>query len=384
MVVNLKTKKLVDLVLHHSISLEEKDRLLIQFNPKYFEYANIFATKARYMGASVRYDPISFDSGILRGLISRFDKQEWAEELKRRSELARWCNTRVLIDCELSTEYARGIDDAVTRIAEFNRLVVGPYKKVLYRPGPHSGDEVRWNIVAFPSIPDAKAAGMSFSDYQDFVYSATIANDWRNMGESMEGVKSVFDAAKNVHIVVPGLTDLHLSIDGREGKICNGKRNMPDGEVFYGPVEDSINGYIYFQIPSRVAGLGVVEGIRLRFVNGVVTEYSAKVNEQALEKMLNMDKGSRSIGELGLGCNYGIKKPILETLFDEKIGGTVHLALGKSISKDFICGGGLNDSNIHWDIICDLRRNPDDLTNYPGGQIIVDGKTVQENGEWKI
>ena len=133
------------------------------------------------------------------------------------------------------------------------------------------------------------------------------------------------------------------------------------------------------------SGLGVLEGIKFSFENGVVTDFSARKNQRALEETLKIDEGAKRIGEFGIGCNYGIKRPVLETLFDEKIGGTIHLALGKSFyTKPLSEGGGLNHSNIHWDIVCDLRRDETNLEEYPGGEIRVDGKLVQKNGIWKI
>jgi aminopeptidase len=183
---------------------------------------------------------------------------------------------------------------------------------------------------------------------------------------------------------VPKLTDLHLSLKGRGGEICDGKFNMPDGEVCYGPVEDSMNGHIYFQTLTKREGFGILQGIRFEFEDGVIRRYSARQNQKALEEILKIDEGVKKIGELGIGCNYGVQRAILETLFDEKIGGTFHLALGNSLSPDLSNGGGLNKSYIHWDIVCDLRKNSADLGQYPGGEVYVDGRLVQKDGVWKI
>ena len=376
--------KLADLVLDYSVSLQKGDRLFLQFDPTYFAYATLIGDKAIKKGAEVQYDSISFDPRVLRGFMERFDMGEWQEELQRRKELASWCNARVLIDCDSNPNYSDGVPDSEARVTAFNKEVIGPYKKVLYRQGSHRGYGVKWNIVNFPCEESAKTAGMNLEKYVNFVYSATLGNDWMKMNGEMEKIKTVFDGAEDVHILVPGLTDLHLSLNGRGGEICDGRFNMPDGEVCYGPVENSINGQIYFQIPTKREGFGILQGIRFEFEDGVIKTYSANQNQKALEETLKIDEGVKRIGELGIGCNYEIQRAILETLFDEKIGGTIHLALGNSLPQDLSNGGGLNKSDIHWDIICDLRRNTSDLSQYPGGEIYVDGKLVQKDGVWKI
>ena len=379
-----RAEQLADLVLDYSIKIAERDRLIVQFDPKYGHYAGLLGRKAREKGAEVRYDSMTFDPVTLRGLVERSDPKELGEELERRKDLASWCNTRIYIRCVSNPDYAAGIEDAEAKVANFDKAVIAPYKKVLYRPGPHSSYEVRWNIVGFPCEEDAETAGMSPEDYTDFVYSATIGNDWTNVGESMKRLKNIFDGAKDVRLLVPGLTDLRLSLEGRGGEICDGKHNMPDGEFFYGPVEDSVNGHVYFQIPSKREGFGVLEGIRLEFRNGAVSGFSARKNQRGLQETL-MLRGARRLGEFGIGCNYGIKRAILETLFDEKIGGTIHLALGQSFdTHPLSSGGGFNKSDIHWDLVCDLRKDEKNLSEFPGGEIYVDGKLVQKNGVWLV
>ena len=363
-----RTEELADLVLDYSVKLKPKDRLIIQFDPAYSEYASILGEGSRSRGAEVRYDSMTFDPRVLRGLIKRNKIGEWKEELARRKELAKWCNTRILVDCNSNPNYAKGIQDFEARVTEFNKRVIGPYKKVIFRPGSKRGYVVKWNIVGFPCKESAKMAGMSLGEYADFVYSAILGNDWEKRGKEMNRIKSVFDGANDVHLLVPGLTDLHLSLKDRGGEVSAGHHNMPGGEVYYGPVEDSVGGYIYFQTPTKRDGLGVLQGIRLEFENGIIKKYSANKNLKALEETLKIDEGVRKIGELGIGCNYGIQRAILETLFDEKIGGTVHLALGNSFrEKSLSNGGGLNKSDIHWDLICDLRKNSTNLKEYPGG-----------------
>ncbi|MBP7708185.1 aminopeptidase [Candidatus Pacearchaeota archaeon] len=381
-----RAEKLAELVCDYSIGLKEGDRLMLQYDPVFTDYANLFVNEAKKIGASVVRDDLSYDPVHLRSLILRAKDSEIEAELSRRKEISAWCNTRVLIDCDSNPNYARDVLNGEERVAELiDKRLVGPYKEVLYRKGNHHGYEVRWNIVGFPEAGGAKDAGMSLSVFEDFVYSATIGTDWKKMSEDMGRLHPYFDGAKDVHIFVPGLTDLHLSLEGRGTEICGGWFNMPDGEFFYGPVENSANGEITYQVPSSREGYGVFKGIHLKFENGKVVGFDAKENKEGLEATLNIDEGARRIGELGIGCNYGIKKPILQTLFDEKIGGTIHTALGNSFRTQPLSeGGGLNQSQIHWDIVCDLRRDERNLQDFPGGWIKVDGTTVQENGEWKI
>jgi len=379
-----RAEKLAELVLNYSVNLQRGDRLVVQADPAYTDYANLIIQKAKKIGATVRYDSLSLSSRYLKGLLEQHDIEEWKEDLARRIELAKWCNSRILIDCNSNPGYANGIPDSQKKIAEYHKEVIGPYKKVLYRPGSYSAYAVKWNITGFPSEEEAKVIGMSFKDYSDFVYSSTLGNNWRQMNQQMKKIKQTFDNSKDIHILVPELTDIHLSLEGRGGEICDGKFNMPDGEVCYGPIENSANGFIYFSCPTKRDGLGIVEGVSLEMQAGVVNNYSAKTNVRLLEETLKIDNGVKMLGEFGIGCNYSVKKPVLEVLFDEKIGGTIHLALGHSLNSDLKNGGGLNDSAIHWDLICDLRKDESNLSEFPGGKIFVDGKLVQENGLWKI
>ena len=188
--------------------------------------------------------------------------------------------------------------------------------------------------------------------------------------------KEIFDNAKDVHIIIPDFTDIHLSLKGRGGHVSDGMHNMPDGEVYYCPLENSANGYIYFPYKTVRDG-NAVSGIRLEYRGGKIVDFSAKENQKFLESMLNL-KGAKRIGELGIGCNYSIKKYTNKLLFDEKIGGTIHLAIGESYSRPLSSGGGKNKADIHWDLVCDLRKE----NGLPGGEIYVDGKPVQKNGKW--
>jgi len=233
-------------------------------------------------------------------------------------------------------------------------------------------------MIQIRNVPDslhrrlkAKAAmaGMSLSEFEDFLYGSCLL-DWKAEKERMSTYAKAFDEAKEVRIVAEG-TDLTLSVDGREGEVDAGGANMPGGEFFYSPLEESASGTIAFtEFPAVYAGREVT-GIRLRFEEGRVVDASADSNESFLLETLDLDDGARRLGELGIGCNPRITRHMKNTLFDEKIDGTVHLALGNGLPEV----GGKNVSQVHWDIVKDLRD---------GGRIELDGKVVQESGKWTV
>ena len=165
-------------------------------------------------------------------------------------------------------------------------------------------------------------------------------------------------------------TDIKFRIKGRQGIKCDGHRNMPDGEVFIAPVETSTSGYIQYSFPAIKNGVAVPD-VRLEFKNGKVIKASASKNEEYLRQMIKTDKGACMLGEFGIGLNPEIKKFISNILFDEKINGTIHLALGMAYKE----GNGKNKSALHWDMIKDLRTN---------GKIIIDGKVIQKDGKFLI
>lgn len=229
----------------------------------------------------------------------------------------------------------------------------------------------KWVGTLFPTPASAQEAGMDSDAYERFVYGAMFLNDddpaarWRQLGAAQQRWVERLAEADTVHIQGPG-TDLTLSVKGRRWVNSDGKRNMPSGEIFTGPLEESANGTISFDIPSSVDG-SVVEGVRLRFHDGKVVEATAERGQQLLDAKLATDAGARFLGELGIGTNPHIDRPTLKTLFDEKILGTVHLALGSSYTET----GGKNQSAIHWDLICDLRSQ---------GSVLLDGQPFLENG----
>jgi len=228
----------------------------------------------------------------------------------------------------------------------------------------------KWIIFDYPVADFAKEADMSLPEYRKFVFEACM-QDWEKLSVFMNKVKKVIDNGKKVRIKTPD-TDLTFGIKGRLGAIGNGTHNMPDGEVWTAPVEDT-EGYINFTYPYERMGR-MIKGIKLEFKKGKVVKASSKTNFDILDAMLKTDKGARILGELGIGCNFNIQKFTNNLLFDEKIGGTIHLALGHAYTE---CNGK-NRSAIHADIVKDLRPK------FGGGEVWIDDKLLIKDGKFKI
>lgn len=265
------------------------------------------------------------------------------------------------ISAPTNTRMLQGVDKArITRLAKRQRPVQD------YRV-----QHTRWCGTLFPTAAGAQDAGMDLDAYERFVYGAMFLFEddpvakWLELERNQEQLIERLSRASEVHITGPG-TDLRLGVKGRRWINSAGQRNMPSGEVFTGPLEHTAEGVITFDVPSSVNGVEV-EGIQLTFKAGKAVAAQAAKGNDLLQAQLNSDEGARYLGELGIGTNPHITIPTRSILFDEKIAGTVHLALGQSYPET----GGVNQSAIHWDMICDLRR---------GGRIYLDGELFQEDG----
>ena len=232
---------------------------------------------------------------------------------------------------------------------------------------------LRWCGTQFPTYADAQEASMSLSEYEDFVYGAGLMDaddpiaEWKKVSAKQEKWVKYLDTKSEVHIISEG-TDILVNVKGRKWQNCDGRVNFPDGEVFTSPVDDKINGHITFSFPGIYMGKEI-EGIRLEVKDGKVVKAEAKKGEDLLAQLLSVDEGASRFGEVAIGTNYGIKKFTRNMLFDEKIGGTIHMALGDSMPE----AGGINSSTIHWDMLCDMTK---------GGKIYADGELFYENGKF--
>ena len=233
----------------------------------------------------------------------------------------------------------------------------------------------RWVLTQYPTEAYAQAAGMSLPSYEDFVTRAMFLDRddpraaWQELGRRQAGLVEFMTQARTLRIEAPG-TDLTLSVAGRTWINSDGKRNMPSGEIFTGPLEDSASGCLKCGFPVCRDGREIA-GINVEIKDGTVVSARATSGHDYLQAMLDLDPGARRLGELGLGLNSGIDRFTGSILYDEKIGGTTHLALGQSYPET----GGVNQSALHWDLIVDTRTD---------GRITADGHVVMQNGEWLV
>jgi aminopeptidase len=232
--------------------------------------------------------------------------------------------------------------------------------------------QLRWSGTLYPSQAFAQDAEMSLREFEDFVYKGCLVHEpdpikaWKKISKEQQRVVNWLKKARKIHVVGPD-TDLKLEVTGRTWINCDGHENFPDGEIFTGPIENSVNGHIRYTYPACLYGREV-EDVRLQFKDGKVVNATAAKNEDFLSKMLKSDKGARYVGEFAFGTNSGIQRFTKNILFDEKIGGTIHLALGKGYPES----GSKNKSAIHWDMVCDLRKD---------GEVRVDGTLFLKDGK---
>ncbi len=279
-------------------------------------------------------------------------------------------DVRINISATGNTRSLTGIDPArQQRLQKTRRRVLQTFMERA-AAGQH-----RWVGTLFPCPALAQEADMSLTDYEDFVYGATFSDQpdpagcWRGLGERQQHLVNWLKGKSEVKLCGPHI-DMTLSIAGRVFVNSDGKRNMPSGEIFTGPVEDSANGWARFSFPAIRDGREV-DGVELQFKDGRVVEARATRNEAYLLSQLDSDEGSRILGEFAFGANDGIRRFTKNILFDEKIGGTIHIALGAGYPET----GSKNRSSIHWDFICDMRQE---------SEVWVDGELFYQNGRFVL
>jgi aminopeptidase len=269
----------------------------------------------------------------------------------------------------------RSMTQADPRKQKARSLARKPLLDTLMRRSSLKGrNRLRWVGTQFPCHASAHDAEMSLADYADFVFGAGRLDlpdptvHWRKVRDAQKRMCDVLNRAKEVRFVSNNGTDLTVGVAGRKWINCDGTNNFPDGEVFTGPIESATQGVVRYSFPA-VAGGREVNDIVLRFKDGRVVDASASKNQDFLYQMMDQDKGGRVLGEIAIGTNYAIRNYTKNTLFDEKIGGTFHAALGAAYPET----GGKNTSGLHWDMVCDLRQ---------GGRIEVDGKVISKDGRF--
>ena len=274
------------------------------------------------------------------------------------------------------TVWAESNTRALSRVPpdRHQRLIASSRRLAKRRWERIAAGELRWCGVVFPTAAHAQDAEMSLDEYEQFVFRACHVEGtedpvthWNGVSEELHRRAEVLGEAREIRIVGPD-TDLRLGVEGRRWQAADGRYNMPDGEVYTSPLEAATEGEIRFSFPALFRGREV-EDIRLRFEGGKVVAAEAARGLEFLEALLEVDEGARRLGEVAFGLNYEIDRFTNNTLFDEKIGGTMHVALGSAFEEL----GGRNTSALHWDLVCDLRAD---------GEVYADGELVWQAGRF--
>ena len=308
----------------------------------------------------------------LDGLDEILYKEGSREQLRWVSPVAKYRTRKLDAVChirgEVNTRALTGCDPKkVAEVAKANK----PVRKIFFERA--AAGELRWALTQWPTQASAQDAEMSLAEYEDFVFTGGHLDDadpvatWKAISRTQQVLARRLNRAKEIRLLAAD-TDLTFSCRDRKWINCCGHENFPDGEVFTGPIEDSVNGHIRFSFPAVRQGREVTD-VTLEFKAGKVVKATASKGLDYLKAMIAMDAGSQFVGETAFGCNYNITRYTRNTLFDEKIGGTFHLALGMGYPET----GSKNTSGLHWDMVCDLRD---------GGEVYADGTLIQKNGRF--
>ncbi|MBN1316863.1 MAG: aminopeptidase [Anaerolineales bacterium] len=363
-----RIEKLADVLVNYSVAIQPGDKILIQGETSAAPLIEAVYKKCIQAGGH------PFFNLILPNQEEIFYRYASDEQLLNTPDYMKYIletiDVRIKIKGAVNTKALSNIDAQKHVLAKRGQAELS---KIFMQRS--AANDLRWTVSLFPTHAFAQDADMSLSEYEDFVYGACLPDPddpvryWKRFSAWQQKIVEWFRGKEQVHIIGPG-TDLKLSIAGRIFMNGDGGRNMPDGEIFTGPVEDSLEGHISFSYPAIYDGREV-KGIQLWFEQGRVVKAKADKNENVLLSTLDTDEGSRCIGEFAIGTNKGINRFTGQILFDEKINGSIHLAVGQAYYET----GALNQSAIHWDMISDLRD---------GGKIWVDDELLYLNGEFVI
>jgi len=363
-----RIKKLARVLLHYSLKLKKGQLLRIQGELSGLPLMTAAFKEAVDMGAN------PFVKLRIPEQEEYFLKHAGDDQLKYLNPIARYETDKIdavlhVWACQ-NTRYLSGVNPQRQALAI---KTMRPIQEKFFKRV--SDKSLSWVGTQFPTHADAQEADMSLDDYMEFVFKAGHLNSadpvkhWKKVAKEQDRLAKILNRFDKIHVQSKD-TDLKLRVKGRKWINCAGTENFPDGEIFTGPLEDTVEGVIRYSFPAIYMGREV-EDVRLEFKKGKVVKESAGKNVDFLRKMLGTDKGARYIGEFAIGTNYEIKQFSKNILFDEKIGGTCHLALGASILES----GGKNKSSIHWDMICDLKKD---------SRITADGKIIYRNGKFTI
>ena len=365
---NLRIEKLAELLVNYSVEVKRGDKVAIQGDFLAEPLLRAVYIKVLQAGGN------PYLAAAFTGQDELFYRYAAEDQLKfvppPTQLIMETYDVRISIGADANTKELNNTDPAkLVMLQQARRGIMKTYLERAAR------GELRWTYALFPTNAYAQDAEMGLAEYEDFVYDACLGdiNDpvgyWKRFSAWQQKIVDRLNGKKQIHVTAPE-TDLRFSVEGRTFINCNGRENMPDGEVFTGPVEDSLEGQVYFSYPTIYNGREV-DGVRLWFEKGRVVKATADKNEDFLIKTLDTDEGARRVGEFAFGTNKGITRFTRQILFDEKINGSFHMALGASYPET----GGKNESAIHWDMICDMRR---------GGEVTVDDELFYKNGEFVI
>ena len=361
-----RVERLADVAVAYSTAVQPGDLVILDATP--LAEPLVRAAYRRILAAGGHPHVRVNVDGVMEALLTEGDDEQLAWLSPARLEEIERADVRIVFESDYNTRALSGVQPARQAIAQRARRHLGD--RLFQRA---AAGELRWLVTLFPTQAAAQDAGMSLPEYEDFVYRAGLLDQpdpvgaWRDLGERIERLARWLETKGELRVVADG-TDLRLAVGGRTWIASRGRENFPDGEAFTGPVETSVEGEIRFTFPATFHGR-VVDGVALRFEGGEVVAASATRGGDFLHEMLDLDPGARRVGEFAFGLNDAIREFTLNTLFDEKIGGTVHLALGKSYPET----GGRNESALHWDLVCDLRS---------GSEVYADGELVYRDGRF--
>lgn len=355
---DLRTKKLAQLIVDYSLFVKPKESVVIAGSTEASEFMAALYKEVILRGAY----PILYIN--LPGLNPFFYQNAQKHQLERYPDhfdyIVKHAQKYIGINTYFNTRDLSGCDPQ--KIAA-RRKVMRPISDYVV----NRKDKIHRCTVGFPCVALAQEAEMSFEDYEDFVFDACL-QDWKKNTQNINKLLTLFQRGKSVHLIGDGV-DLKFKIRGKQASADRGEENMPGGEIFMAPEKKTVEGSIEFDYPAIEAGTEVT-GIHLEFKNGKVIKATADKNEEFLKQMLSADENASYLGEFGIGCNPRINRFTKNLLFDEKINGTIHLALGMAYKEN----GGGNDSAIHWDIVKSMRR----------AKIVLDDRIIQENGIWNL
>jgi len=353
--IDLRVTKLAKILVHYSVSAKKGEIVVINSSSESAPLALECYKEALKVGA---FPKVNFSMPGFNYTYYKYADDHQLRNFPKIAEFeAKSLNCVINLGAPFNTKEFSNIDPKKIAIRQ---KVTRPISDITIKK--------KWVICDYPVNALAQDAEMSLEEFENFLFGATNL-DWKKESKKQDKLKAVLDKGEHVRIVSDD-TELTFSIKGRQGIKCDGKRNMPDGEVFIAPVETTTEGFIRYTYPVIYGGREV-SGVELKFKKGAVISAKAEKNEKFLKTMISIDKGAKYLGEFGIGLNHHITKFIKQILFDEKIGGTIHLALGKAYKQ----GGGRNVSALHWDMIKDLRK---------GGAFYIDDKLIQKNGKFRI